>query len=260
MVAKIDRTGEIGYNNFGSKMIISGYRNTIDIDVYFPEYDITAKGVRYNNFKRGAVSCPYERTVYGVGYLGEGKYKVKENGKDTRIYSTWSHMLRRCHDENYQREKPSYKYATICEEFHNFQNFGYWDSDNFYQIEGEKMCLDKDILIKGNKLYSPETCIFVPERINTLFIKCDDKRGNYPVGVYYHKRDKKFKAQCSIYDFEKRKSQQEQLGYYNTPEEAFKVYKQFKENYIKKVADEYKDKIPSKLYNAMYNYKVEITD
>ena len=66
----IDRTGEENYNNFGSKMIITRYKTNKDIDVYFPEYNWTAKGVRYGNFKRGTISCLYEPTTYGIGYIG----------------------------------------------------------------------------------------------------------------------------------------------------------------------------------------------
>ena len=260
MVAKIDRTGEIGYNSFGSKMIIVKYRNARNINVYFPEYDWTAKEVQYGNFKKGVVSCPYERTVYGVGYIGEGKYKMSKNGKAVKCYEVWIKILQRCYDDICHKDRPTYNQCNIYEDWLNYQNFAEWYYKNYYEVDDERMTLDKDILIKGNKIYSPETCIFVPERINTLFVKCDKSRGNYPVGVYYHKRDKKFRAQCSVYDFEKRKSRQEQLGYYNTPEEAFEVYKEFKEKNIKQVADYYKDKIPQKLYDAMHNYKVEITD
>ena len=77
----IDRTGERGINNFGSEMVIVEYRGALDIDVYFPEYNWTAKGVQYGHFKEGNVKCPYEKRYYGIGYLGEGKYKVWENGK-----------------------------------------------------------------------------------------------------------------------------------------------------------------------------------
>ena len=100
----------------------------------------------------------------------------------------------------------------------------------------------------------------MPERINTLFIKCDSARGDYPIGVNYHKRDKIFQANCRIYDFKENKSKTKYLGLYDTSQEAFEVYKQFKEQYIKEVADYYKDLIPKKLYQAMYEYKVEITD
>ena len=99
MATKLDRIGEKRLNNFGSKMVIVGYRMNRDIDVYFPEYNWTARNVAYNNFKKGNIKCPYERRVYGVGYIGEGKYKSKENGKNTRVYDTWRDMLRRCYDE-----------------------------------------------------------------------------------------------------------------------------------------------------------------
>ena len=67
-------------------------------------------------------------------------------------------------------------------------------------------------------------------------------------------------SQCYTFDRKQNKSIHRNLGYFETPKEAFKSYKTFKEQYIKQVADEYKDKIPKKLYEAMYNWKVEITD
>mgnify|MGYP002598415161 CR=1 FL=1 len=257
---KVDKTGEIGINNFGSKMIITKYRGALDIDVYFSEYDWTAKGVRYNNFKKGNVKCPYEKRVFGVGYLGEGKYKIKENGKKTKCYNTWNNMLQRCYDTKYHERESTYIDCEVVKEWHNYTNFGDWFIDNYYEIEREKMALDKDILNKGNKIYNPENCVFVPERINTLFIKCDKTRGGYPIGVSYNKGDKKFQAYCRIYDFKENKSKNKHLGLYDTKELAFEEYKQFKEKYIKEVADYYKNLIPDKLYQALYNYKVEIND
>ena len=75
MAKKINRIGETGRNNFGSEMIITKYRMNGDIDVYFPEYDWTSRGIQYVNFKNGEIKCPYERRYFGIGYLGEGKYK-----------------------------------------------------------------------------------------------------------------------------------------------------------------------------------------
>lgn len=261
MRAKIDRTGEENVNNFGSKMVITRYKKWDDVDVYFPEYNWIAKNIEYSNFKKGNVSCPYELRVYGVGYLGEGKHKVSgENGKATKCYNTWYRMLERCYDEKFKEKHPTYKNCKVSEEWHNFQNFAEWYSENFYEIEGERMCLDKDILHKGNKIYSPENCIFVPQTINSLFTKSDKTRGDYHIGVSYNKRDKKFVARCNVYDFEENKSKRKHLGCYNTPEKAFESYKQFKEKYIKEIAEYYKNLIPRKLYDVLYNYKVEITD
>ena len=86
MREKINRTGYETYNNFGSKMIITKYNNAHDIDVYFSEYDWIFNHTEYGAFKKGNIKCPYERRVFGVGYLGDGKYKVKENGKTTKCY------------------------------------------------------------------------------------------------------------------------------------------------------------------------------
>ena len=85
MPTKIDRIGEERVNSFGSEMIIAEYRKYSDIDVYFPEYDWTFKHSTYNEFKKGSIKCPYEKRVYGVGYLGEGKYKTTENGKKLNV-------------------------------------------------------------------------------------------------------------------------------------------------------------------------------
>ena len=254
----IDKTGEKNYNTFGSEMIIIKYRTNKDIDVYFPEYDWTFKGVTYQHFKNGLIKCPYEKRTFGVGYLGEGEYKTKENGKLTRVYETWCNMIRRCYDEKIHKKRPTYKDCSASEEFHNFQNFGMWDKDNYYKIEGEQMCLDKDILVKGNKIYSPETCIFVPNTINLLFIKNDNKRGKSLIGTSPFKG--KYVAQCRIINPETGKSKNEYLGRYETQEEAFKVYKYYKERNIKEIADYYKEQIPQILYNTLYNYEVEITD
>ena len=159
-------------------------------------------------------------------------------------------MLERCYNPNYKDNKPTYKECKVCNEWLNYQNFAKWFEDNYYTIENEKVALDKDILIKNNKIYSPNTCIFVPVRINSLFLKRQNYRGDTPIGVHYVDLTKKYEAQCAGNN----------LGAYDTPEEAFSVYKQYKENMIKQVADEYKNLIPEKLYNAMYEYEVEIDD
>lgn len=258
MVAKINRKGEKNYNTFGSEMIIAEYRKNNDIDVYFPEYDWIAKGARYETFKNGKISCPYEKRTYGVGYLGEGKYKTRENGKATRVYSTWNSMLQRCYNEKFHERNPTYKDCEADEKWHNFQNFAEWYYNNYYEIEGERMCLDKDILVKHNKIYSPDTCIFVPQTINVLFTKSDETRGDSVIGTTLDYG--KYVVQCSMINPETGKSKCEYLGTYDTETEAFQVYKYYKEKNIKQVADYYGNKIPQKLYDGMYKYEVEITD
>lgn len=256
---KTDRIGEKNYNTFGSEMVIVDYKRWDNIDVYFPEYNWTAKNKEYSKFKKGEIKCPYEKRVYGVGYLGEGKYKVWENGKQTRVYRTWHGVLQRCYDKKFQEKYSTYIKCAVNEKWLNFQEFGKWFDNNYYEIEGEVMHLDKDILCKGNKIYSPENCIFVPQTINTLFTKCDNTRGDSVIGVTLTKNGK-YQVQCRLINPQTGKSKQEYLGLYDTQEKGFEVYKYYKEKNIKQVADCYKEQIPEKLYNGMYNYIVEITD
>ncbi|MFT8312942.1 MAG: hypothetical protein ABF633_01660 [Clostridium sp.] len=184
--------------------------------------------------------------------------KLNEVSYDNRLvkkaYQTWSNMMTRCYNKKWQEKFPTYIGCSVCDEWHDYQVFAKWFYDNYYIINGHRMDLDKDILIKGNKIYSPNTCVFVPHFINALFIKKDANRGDLPLGVaitecgYYL-------AQCSVPDVGLK-----HLGNYKTPKEAFNAYKEFKEQLIKDIADTYKDKISKRLYDALYLYKVEITD
>ena len=255
MAKRIDRTGQEGINNFGSTIVITRYNNKRDIDIYFPEYNWTAYNKQYGQFEKGTIKCPYEPRVYGKGYIGEGNYKSKtsDNTKHTNQYTKWKGMLERCYDPKYSTKNNTYTDCIVCDEWHNFQNFAQWYDNNYYEIENEKMCLDKDILIKGNKIYSPDTCVFVPQSINSLFIKSDKTRGDLPIGVT--REHKKYSAQCCNMLGIKRR-----IGIYNTSEEAFLAYKEAKEETIKMIADHYKNLIPEKLYNAMYEYEVNIND
>ena len=253
----MDRVGMKSVNNFGSIIQVVRYKNASDVDIYFPQYDWTYYNARYDYFSSGCIKCPYEPRVFCVGFIGEGKYNFKEY---KHIYKVWGSMLERCYSKDYQLKRPTYINCLVCDEWHNFQNFAQWFENNYYEVNEEEMHLDKDILFKGNKIYSPETCVFVPNNINMLFTKSNKSRGNYPIGVTIDNKINKFRARCSIFDKEIRKYKRISLGYYSSVIEAFNCYKDFKEQHIKNVADDYKDYIPLKLYNAMYNYNVDIDD
>ena len=254
----INRIGETNTSNEGYEMEIIEYINAKNIFVEFQDEHKMKVHTTYGNFKNGNVKNSYHPNVCGVGYLGEGKYKAKENGKDTEVYKKWHDMLRRCYDPYYLDRHPTYRDCMVCEEWLNFQNFAKWYEENVYECDNEETHLDKDILIKGNKIYSTETCVLVPKRINSLFTKCNAIRGKYPIGVNWHKATNKFVAQCNVLD--KENNRKVHLGLYDSIEEAFLAYKQFKEGYIKQIADEYKDLIPTKLYDALYRWEVEIDD
>ena len=252
--AKNDKVvGEFGVNNNGEEMRIIRYGGARDIDVQFIKDGTIVEHKEYANFKKGQIKNPMTPSVFGVGFIGKGRFKpYDKTGKPTKCYIAWRHMHKRCYDPKYQEKHPTYKGCTVCEEWHNFQVFAEWYYEHYYELENEIMNLDKDILHKGNKVYSPDHCVFVPQFINTLFTKCDNARGDYPVGV--NKNGNKFQARLS------KDKEPVRLGTYDTPEEAFQVYKRAKEEYIKEVAEEYKDKIQHELYEALMNYEVEIDD
>lgn len=246
MSNKINRCGEEKNNNFGSNMRIINYENNTNIDVYFPEYNWIAKNISYVNFKQGKVKCPYEKRFYNKGYMGEGKYN-----KYHKSFNYWHNMVRRCYDHKFIKRYPTYKDCEVCDEWLNFQNFAKWFEENYYEIENEKMCLDKDVLYKWNKIYSPETCVFVPEKINLLFVKRQNDRGELPIGVIKFRN--KYQAKVN-------KRNKNYVKTFDDIEPAFNWYKIEKEKYIKETAEKYKEFIPEKLYKAMCNYKVEIND
>ena len=263
--ARKERLGSVNISNEGYEMKIIEYNGVRNIVVEFQDEYKTKVTTRYQHFKDGNVKNPFHKTLYGVGYYGVGKYKSRDNNQESIIYKYWRSMMNRCYNPYYINKELSYIDCYVCEEWHNFQNFAEWFDENYYECNDEKMNLDKDILYKGNKIYSPETCIFVPQRINSLFVKTTASRGEYPIGVSLKRASSsdnitRLRVGCSIR--ENNKIKQKFLGLFplDRPFQAFTCYKQFKENYIKQVADEYKDLIPIKLYEAMYNYKIEIND
>ena len=251
-----ERLGETRINNQGEVMFIVEYVNSQDVTVQFKRTGEVVK-CAYGTFVKGKVKSHFSASVFGVGVKGVEPTR-DENGKMLDSYNCWIGMLKRCYSAKYQEKHPSYKGCYVCNEWLYYHNFKKWYDENYYEIDGKTSQLDKDILVKNNKIYSPNTCVFVPQFINTLFTKKQNDRGAFPVGVYYHKASKKYVAQLSV--FKDGKSTLKFLGYYNTPNDAFEVYKQAKEEYIKEVADGYKDIIPVKLYEAIYDYEVNIND
>lgn len=258
-----ERLGNTNINIQGEKMRIIQYNSATDINIQFEDTGNVLFHQCYSNFLRGTLKDYYLPTLYGKGIL-ENSNIYDENGNKRIEFIYWDGMMKRCYSEPELKKYPSYKGCSVCNEWLHFSQFETWFSQNYYQCGNEKMNLDKDILYKGNKLYSPNTTIFVPERINILFTKTNRNRGKYPIGVYYKKQNKKFVAQVSkLKNEELNTKKQEYLGMFDTPEDAFEVYKKEKEKYIKEVADCYRYKysnFPDELYYALYNYKVEITD
>ena len=190
-------------------------------------------------------------TVYGVG-CNDVQFQIKIDGKIVWQYHLWVNMLQRAFDAKYKQRSPTYEDATCCDEWLSFGNFVEWvNREVGYKGKPEGYCLDKDIIVKGNKTYSPEACSFVPTAVNLLLNDRSNDRGIYPVGVYFDKNVGKYKAYLTCF------GKLKHLGLYTTIESASFAYKVAKEAQIKIVATQYKDVLSPAVYESLMNWEIQ---
>lgn len=182
----------------------------------------------------------WKRTVFGIGYLG---CSDADANRENYVYTKWANMMQRCYDEETHKRKPYYAPCTVCIEWQNFSNFRVWFKEN--AMGDRKVDLDKDIMIKGNTVYSQETCSLVTHFTNTIF----EERG-LDTNIVLNNATGKYDV--SMYVMGKR----EEVGTFPTEKKARKGYIDYKQDYIKKHAKNCKGKVPNKTYEAMMNWKV----
>lgn len=167
------------------------------------------------------------KLIAGVG-INDANYHVAKtsivDGKKVKtwckFYTTWKRMLQRCYDKKFLIKCPTYLDCRVVDEWHRFSTFKSWMETQDWQ--GKE--LDKDLLVRGNRVYGPNTCVFVGKDVNNFIIESNSIRGQYPIGVCFFKPHNKFMAQCKDVTTGKNRG----LGYYTTPEEAHKVWLAFK--------------------------------
>lgn len=135
---------------------IINYKDALNVTVEFIDtgYKVSVAACA---IMRGQIKDRLKPSIFGIGVVGVGRHAINIKRIPTRIFSIWQAMIGRCYDAKVQEKCPTYKDCTVCDEWHNFQNFADWYELNY--IEGYQ--LDKDIKIDGNRVYSPETCLFV---------------------------------------------------------------------------------------------------
>jgi len=154
---KIAKGGIYNSNNFGGFVVLD-IENANRVKVKFLDTE-NVTFTRSANIRKGSVKDKNRPNVFGVGFCGVGDYKVSINSKATPAYQCWHHMIQRCYDPKIKGVQPQYDDCTVCDEWHNFQNFAEWYYSNHPGDDG--LHLDKDIKIKGNRQYSPDACLFV---------------------------------------------------------------------------------------------------
>lgn len=209
-------------------------------------YTGTRLVARIGNILNGLVKDRMYPSVYGVGITGE-KIPVVD-GKRCKQRELWVRMLDRCYSKG--KNKPTYEGCSVSENFKYYPFFKEWCEKQIgFDVKG--FALDKDILVKGNKVYSEDACVFVPQEINNILTYKKSTNKGLSASVALQKSGR--------YSVSFRKDRITQnLGRFDTPEEAFQAYKQVKESYIKEVAEKWKWGIDPRVYEALMNWTVEI--
>ena len=247
-----DCVGKVCKSKSSGDFKVLKYNNAKDVEIQFLKTGYEAT-VGLGHIKIGNVKDPYAPSVHGVGVTGT-KYPITVDDVITKEYDLWHNMLQRCYSGAFKNKNPTYEGCEVITNFKYYECFYEWCHKQI-GFGNQGWHLDKDLLIKGNKVYSENTSVFIPSEINTVLIKSTASRGKHLIGVCWSKKSKAFVAMVS-----RSKSGSEYLGLFNTEIEAFNAYKQAKENYIKELANKWVDRIDPRAYNALMKYQVEIDD
>ena len=242
--------GEVYENNVGLKFVVIEYNGCNDVKVKFVDSSYTTFSTA-GNIRSGSVKDKMSPSVYGVGVVGVNS--ISTNQKPHQEYVFWNSMLQRCYDLSYKLKRPTYIGCTSSNNFKYYPYFKDWCNKQV-GFGNKGWCLDKDILVKGNKLYSEDTCCFVPREINSLFALSGNSRGLNPIGVQFNLEEGNYSARVS------RDGKHCHIGTYETKEDAFLWYKEAKELHIKSVAKRWFGKIDQNVFNALMTYEVGILD
>ena len=237
-----DCVGKVCKSKSSGDFKVLKYNNAKDVEIRFLKTGYEAT-VGLGHIKIGNVKDPYAPSVHGVGVTGT-KYLITVDDVITKEYDLWHNMLQRCYNGAFKKKRPTYEGCEASENFKSYEYFYEWCNKQI-GFGNQGWQLDKDLLVKGNKVYSENTCVFIPAEINLVLIKSDNIRGKHPIGVHWSNSNRAFVAKVK-----KNKGKQEYLGYFNTELEAFNAYKITKESFIKEQAEKWKGEIDHRAYNA----------
>lgn len=188
------------------------------------------------------------KVIYGIA-INNRKHPALIGNKTVKEYALWKSMLQRCYCNKYHVKQPTYIGCSVSDNFKSYSYFYDWCQNQigFFERDtnGRDWHLDKDILVRDNKVYSEDNCVFVPREINAFFNAKINSRGLHPLGVSFNKKTMVFRARCNRY------GKSVMLGDFDCSESAHAVYKQFKENLCKELANKWREQIDPRVYDAM---------
>lgn len=232
-------------NNCGRFKVIS-YISARKVEVQF---EMTGYKVwtRSSLIDSGEIKDPFQPTCFNVGYIGKGEYTTGKGSKDIKVYRCWSHMLERCYSDTFHSSS-AYKGrgVTVCNSWHNYQEFAKWYYDNYR--EGTE--IDKDL--SGGLIYSPDSCYFLPKQINSALTLNRKIGRELPIGVSTKKDCKGFVSSITLHGKSKH------LGVFKTKELAFNEYKITRKYHLRSLGLEAlsKGQITEEIFNKIVNIKV----
>jgi len=235
--------GKIFETNGGEPCVVLRYIDYYNIFVQFLDAHKHTVKTRLDTLSAGSVKNPYTPSLYGVGYMGSGIFKSRFGGKRNKVHQAWSGVIERGYSDKLKEKYPTYKGCSVHSDWHNFQNFAKWYTEQ--EFYGLGYHLDKDLLIKGNKIYSESTCCLIPQEINVLIIDSVDGRGEHPRGVSFSRQSGKFVARVFI------KGKNKFLGEFVSAEKASMAYRKGKEAHVKDVAVEWRGRIEQKVFDRL---------
>lgn len=232
-------------NKLGEKCFVIDYKSSKEVVVMF--YDGYYTTTQMSNIRKGAVKNPFSEQGKFLGF-GVADVKVSTKSPLYKYRRLWEAMITRVHskaDKAYHNVTVSQDWAMLSTFLEDIKSFSGYD-----RVLTDGWVLDKDILSVNDKIYSKDTCCFVPPEINSLLVNMDKPKGNHPLGVHFCNREGKFVAQMHT------KTTTKHIGYFSCPSKAHTAYKCEKQQYINRIVELYKDALDTKVYRALLNCMV----
>lgn len=246
-----ERIGQRFTHPLHGDYVIVNYKNSSDVTVQFDKTGYKTN-IIYASCLVNEVKDPLTPTVFGIGFLGIGRVKTT-GGVGRRLSGVWTQMLTRC----YAEDSDHYPYyggdgVTVCEEWHNFQNFAEWYLGQFNFNPAFQV--DKDLRVAGSRVYSPDTSSLVPSQVNSVLARCGGLVGtdNHMLGIQYIDRLKKYRVYvgdgCGGGQYR---------GLCETLEAAQKLYCRIKNERVREVAEKYKEVLHPQVYNNLMAFSMK---